>query len=115
MTEKAAIDYTKTSVYPTYALRAWLTALLAQTQVAQTNMQASIRNHETEIQRLREQIDHAGGVVKSLEHAIQRVDNELRRKRDVDATREIHNEGESIAAEASVRDSPDEKDALKKK
>ena len=71
------------SLYPTYALRAWLTALLAQTQKAQTEMQAGILTREAEIEHLRRQIDNSAGVVKSLESAIERVDDALRRQRDV--------------------------------
>jgi hypothetical protein len=77
------------SLYPTYALRAWLTALLAQTQKAQSEARETIRIREAEIARLREQIDRSGDVVKSLQDALERVDNVLRHKRDVQINREI--------------------------
>ena len=102
------------SLYPTYALRAWLTALHVQTQRAQSELQASIQSHETEIARLRQQFDHAGGVVKSLEHAIERVDATLQRRRDVDATRKPDT-GSASAANSSHEDSTDTADAQKKK
>jgi site-specific recombinase len=113
-TEETAKAHTMASLYPTYALRAWLTALQLQTQRAQSEIQASIQSHESEIARLRQQFDHAGGVVKSLEHAIERVDATLQRRRDVDATRKPDT-GSASAANSSHEDSTDTADAQKKK
>jgi septal ring factor EnvC (AmiA/AmiB activator) len=83
----AAIEQIKSSPYPTYALRAWLTALLAQTRTAQVEMEANIRNHESEIERLRQHLAHAGEVLKSLENSIERVDSALQKQRDIDMNR----------------------------
>jgi len=103
------------SLYPTYALRAWLTALHVQTQRVQSEMQASIQSHESEIARLRQQIEHAGEVVKSLEHAIERVDATLQRRRDVDTTHKPDTGNTTAAADSSGEDSTDTAEGSKKK
>jgi hypothetical protein len=77
------------SAYPTYALRAWLTALLAQTQQTQMEAEATLAGREVEIKHLKEQIDRSQAVVKSLQDAIDRVDSVLRRKRDVQINRDL--------------------------
>jgi len=87
-TENAAMEQIKSSPYPTYAFRAWLTALLAQTRNAQVELEAGIRNHESEIERLRQHLAHAGEVVRELEGSIERVDSILRQKRDADINRQ---------------------------
>jgi hypothetical protein len=76
-------------------------------------MQASIQSHESEIARLRQDIDRARGAVKSLEHAIVTVDATLQRRRDVDATRNPDT-GNATAAHSSGEHSTDTADALKK-
>lgn len=70
------------SLWPTYALRAWLGALLVQTHQAETEAHRLIETHEREIDRLRAQIKRSGPVIKSLNDAIGMVDEVLRRKRD---------------------------------
>jgi hypothetical protein len=109
----AAVEQIKSSPYPTYALRVWLTALLAQTRTAQVEMEASIRNHESEIERLRQHLAHAGEVMKSLENCIERVDSALRRQRDVDMNRPRSAEEVVIVGEEA--DEHEEDEGQKKK
>jgi septal ring factor EnvC (AmiA/AmiB activator) len=73
---------------PTYALRAWLTALLGATERAREELNSRVESHEKEIARLRAQMQRSGTVITSLRAAIESVDNVLRRTRDVDVKRE---------------------------
>lgn len=102
------------SLYPTYALRSWLTALLAQTQQAQHDITVSISNHEAQIASLRQHLEHSDEVVKSLQHAIDRVDSALQVRRDVDASGE-GNSVEKVIVLETEEPSADEEGALKKK
>jgi hypothetical protein len=99
MTEDARTDRgvaaVPSSIWPTYALRAWLGALLVQTHQAEAEAHQLIQNHEREIDRLRAQIARSGPVVKSLNEAIAMVDDVLKRKRDAE-------EGRGRAAAAST-------------
>jgi hypothetical protein len=70
--------------WPTYALRGWLAALLTQTLQIETQIKHRIEDIETEAQRLRAQLDRATPVIESLQQSIRRVDDALRRMRDVD-------------------------------
>jgi len=72
------------SLWPTYALRAWLSALLLQTQQAETDIQQRIEGHEKEIDRLRAQIKRSAPVITSLSDAIGKVDEVLKRKLDTE-------------------------------
>ncbi|HTZ78412.1 MAG TPA: hypothetical protein VMC10_10905 [Stellaceae bacterium] len=72
------------SLWPTYALRAWLGALLVQTHQAEAETHRLIETHEREIDRLRAQIKRSGPVIKSLNDAIGMVDEVLKRKRDTE-------------------------------
>jgi hypothetical protein len=76
------------SLWPTYALRAWLSALLLQTQQAEAEIQQRIEGHEREIDRLRVQIKRSAPVITSLGDAIGKVDEVLRRKLDTELPKE---------------------------
>ena len=82
MSETAPNQATPQEIWPTYALRAWLTALQAQTRRAQEDLEARIDSHEKEIARLRRQHARAGTVLHSLQETIDRVDAQLRHVRD---------------------------------
>src|SRR5262245_771807 len=73
---------------PTYALRAWLTALLGATERAREEVNSRVESHEKEIARLRAQMQRGSTVITSLRAAIGSVDDVLRRTRDVDVKSE---------------------------
>jgi hypothetical protein len=86
------------SLWPTYALRAWLTALLAQTQHGVEDLDSRRKGFELEIARLRNQRERSEKVIASLQQAVERVDAVLRRARDTsvvfgDDTREREESG----------------------
>jgi hypothetical protein len=70
------------SLWPTYALRAWLSAVHGQTQQARSQIEAYVDYHENEIKRLRGQMERATKVLDSLEDSIKLVDDALRSVRD---------------------------------
>jgi hypothetical protein len=70
--------------WPTYALRGWLASLLTQTLQIETQIKYRIEDLETEAARLRTQLDRATPVIESLQQSIRKVDDALRRMRDVD-------------------------------
>jgi len=72
-------------LWPTYALRAWLTALLGQMERASDDLDERVQAHEKEIARLRAQKQRSGLVVTSLRDAVGSVDAVLRRTRDSEA------------------------------
>jgi hypothetical protein len=74
---------TPAAAWPTYALRAWLTALLGQTQRNRIEVDARIEHNEKEIVRLRKQKERSAVVIESLRESIAIVDSVLRRTRDV--------------------------------
>lgn len=73
---------TPKTLWPTYALRAWLTALLAQTQHGLEELDTRRAGFELEIARLRSQRERSEKVIRSLQHAVERVDAVLRLARD---------------------------------
>jgi hypothetical protein len=75
-------------LWPTYALRAWLSALLDATERARDAVDTQTEYHEKEIARLRAQKERSGPVIASLREAIQAVDGVLRRVRDTDPPKE---------------------------
>lgn len=85
MTDIAPKQATQQEIWPTYALRAWLTALQAQTRRAQEDLQSRIDSHEKEIARLRRQHERAATVLNSLQGTIDQVDGRLRQVRDSDS------------------------------
>jgi hypothetical protein len=78
-----ALDATRSS-WPTYALRAWLTAMLTQTLQAEIQIKHRIEDIEIEAARLRAQLARATPVIESLQQSIRKVDDVLRHRRDVD-------------------------------
>ena len=72
------------ALWPTYALRSWLTALLTQTVQAETQIKQRIEDLEAEARRLREQLERATPVIDQLHQSIGKVDDALRRLRDAD-------------------------------
>ena len=92
-------------LWPTYALRAWLTALLAETRRSRLELDARVEHYEKEIARIAKQKERSERVVESLLEAIVIVDNVLRGVRDTEVRREEkeehaheterHKEGES--------------------
>lgn len=85
MSETAPNQGRPQTIWPTYALRAWLTSLQAQTRRGQEDVEARIDSHEKEIARLRRQHARADEVLRSLQETIERVDARLRQVRDSDA------------------------------
>jgi len=84
MTEREASKM----LWPTYGLRAWLTALLDATRRAADGLDPQIEYHEKEIARLRAQKERSGPVIASLREALAAVDNVLRRTRDAEEQKE---------------------------
>ena len=82
MSETAPNQSGPQEIWPTYALRAWLTALQAQTRRAQEDLEARIDSHEKEIARLHRQHERAATILHSLQETIERVDARLRHVRD---------------------------------
>ncbi len=87
-------DHDAANMWPTFALRAWLAALLAQTRRVSERLEKQIGLHERMIARLREKIERSHTVVRSLEEALGTVDNVLRRVRDSEMLGEHHRPGE---------------------
>jgi hypothetical protein len=69
-------------LWPTYALRAWLTSLVAQVRSSRSEAVAQVDHHEVEIARLRRQIERSDEVLSQLDDVIELVDARLRRVRD---------------------------------
>jgi hypothetical protein len=74
----------ESAMWPSYALRAWVGALLAQTRRAREDLEARIDAAEKEVARLRRQHERAGSVIESLQGTIQEIDARLSRIRDID-------------------------------
>jgi chromosome segregation ATPase len=71
-------------LWPTYALRAWLTALLGQVERSRAEIDTRVEYHEKEIAHLQAQKQRSGPVIESLREAIGSVDDVLRRTRDTE-------------------------------
>jgi hypothetical protein len=82
-------------LWPTFALRAWLAALLTQTRRVAERMEKRIGMHEQVIARLKERVGRAHQVIRSLEESLGAVDNALRRVRDAEILQEQHRPGEA--------------------
>ena len=85
-------------LWPTYALRAWLSALVSETHRSQLEVDARIELFEKEIARLHKQKERSKKVMESLRESIGIVDDVLRRVRDAgaddrDKTDELKEEG----------------------
>jgi len=85
----------RSMLWPTYALRAWLTTLVGSMERAKDDIEKQVEGYEKEIARLRGQRERCEIVLTSLREAVGAVDSVLRRSRDV----ELHNEHEQGAAE----------------
>ncbi len=81
-------------LWPTYALRAWIGALLAQNRRVSQRLEARIGLHERMITHLRHQIERSHKVIGSLEEALVSVDNALRRHWDAEIVK-AQREGEA--------------------
>jgi hypothetical protein len=88
-------DHEEGNLWPTFALRAWLAALLAQTRRTGERLEKQIGLYERMIARLREKIERSHKVVRSLEEALGSVDNVLRRVRDSEILEEHQRAGEA--------------------
>jgi hypothetical protein len=78
----------KSAHWPTYALRAWMTALLGQMERARDDLDTRIEAHEKELARLHTQKERSRVVIDSLRDAVGAVDNVLRTARDSELQRE---------------------------
>jgi hypothetical protein len=87
-------------LWPTYALRAWLAALLAQTRRLGERLEKRIGLHEQMIARAREQLERSHTVIRSLEEALSLVDGSLRSHRDSEIM-EAHARATDAAHEAA--------------
>jgi hypothetical protein len=79
-------DVTRT-IWPIYALRAWLGALLSQIRRAREDLEARIEIAEKEVARLRRQHERAGPIIQALQDVVELVDARLRQIRDADFAR----------------------------
>ena len=81
------------TIWPIYALRAWLGALLSQIRRAREDLETRIENAEKEVARLRRQHERAGPIIESLQEVVGVVDARLRQIRDTDFTRSPEKHG----------------------
>lgn len=88
------------AIWPSYALRAWLGALLTQTHRAQTELESRINTTEKELARLRRQHERAGSVIQSLQGATGKVDARLRQILDTEVPPTGVNRGAPAAKES---------------
>ena len=72
----------QSKLWPTFAFRAWLAALLAHTRRVEERLHARIGLHERMVARLREKIERSRAVADSLGKALGTVDDVLRHVRD---------------------------------
>jgi hypothetical protein len=96
-------DHDAGKLWPTFALRAWLAALLAQTRRVGKRLETRIGLLERMIARLREKVERSHTVARSLEEALGVVDNVLRRVRDSEILEE-HQRASEESREASPED-----------
>lgn len=87
------IDAAK-ALWPTYALRAWLGALMAQIRRTRQDLEIRIDAAEKEVARLRRQDERAGSVIELLQDAIGQVDERLREVRDTHVLAPAEKRGE---------------------
>ena len=88
------------AIWPSYALRAWLAALLTQMHRAQTELENRINTTEKELARLRRQHERAGAVIQSLQGATGKVDARLRQILDTEVPPIGTNRGAPAAKES---------------
>ena len=88
----------------TYALRGWLTALLAQTVQAETTIKYRIADLETEAGRLRDHLEQTTAAIETLRRSIHTVDEAIgRRLRELHASAALDRRSERAEAEAEMR------------
>lgn len=88
----------------TYALRGWLTALLAQTVQAETTIRYRIADLETEAGRLREHLEQTTAAIATLRQSIHTVDEAIgRRLTELHASVALERRAERTEAEADRR------------
>ena len=88
----------------TYALRGWLTALLAQTVQAETTIKYRIADLETEAGRLREHLEQTTAAIATLRRSIHTVDEAIgRRLRELHASAALDRRSERAEAKAEMR------------
>jgi chromosome segregation ATPase len=88
----------------TYALRGWLTALLAQTVQAETTIKYRIADLETEAGRLRDHLEQTTAAIETLRRSIHTVDEAIgRRLRELHASAAFDRRSERAEAEAEMR------------
>jgi hypothetical protein len=75
-------------LWPTYALRAWLAALLGQLERAGADLDDRVDYHTKEIAHLRARKERSVTVITSLREAIGGVDNVLREERDTPSVKD---------------------------
>jgi chromosome segregation ATPase len=93
---------TKT-IEQTYALRGWLTALLAQTVQAETTIKYRIADLETEAGRLRGHLEQTTSAIETLRRSIHTVDEAIgRRLRELHASAALDHRAEHAEAEAEM-------------
>jgi hypothetical protein len=87
-------DHDAGKIWPTFAFRAWLAALLAQTRNVHERLEKRIGWHERIIAHLREKVERSRSVIRSLEEALEKVDRTLQRVRDSEILNEQRRSGE---------------------
>lgn len=90
-------------LWPTYALRAWLTTLIGSMERAKDDIEKRVAAYEKEIARLRGQHERSSIVITSLREAIGAVDSVLRRSRDTERHREPAAEDKEHGAASEAR------------
>jgi hypothetical protein len=90
-------------LWPTYALRAWLAALVAQVRGFRGEAEAQIAHFEHEIARLRRQLERSDEVTRSLNEVLELVDDRLRRVRDSESYAAPREHGAESPAEGHER------------
>jgi hypothetical protein len=104
----------ESAIWPSYALRAWVGALLAQTHRAREDLEARIDAAEKELKRLRRQHERAGTVIESLQRGIERIDARLSRTRDFGLTASAGKRDEAPQEHDRVGTQPDTERSSKK-
>ena len=106
MNERIGEVHATEQLWPSYALRAWLGALLSQIRRVHAGVEKRIDLHERIIARLREKLERSHSVIRALEESLERVDGALRNVRDSEIL-EAHERAAAAARES--RPSPDPK------
>lgn len=84
-----------------YAIRAWYTTLLSQTEAARDDLLSRAEGLNSEIERLHGQVDRADATITALRGVLDSVDDWIRRINEVE--RRVPNRGEETAQTGSGR------------